>query len=123
MVLKRKRCVASYHDMTMFMASALIISNSIMTGETRRADRGRAARLHDLWAHRLARMEEGKLREHTLFTDSCCSRLKAECLFMQGPGGPKTLCNACGLRYAKKKRQEDEPPEGSGPGHAAASEA
>lgn len=25
---------------------------------------------------------------------------------VQGPGGPKTLCNACGLRWAKKLRTD-----------------
>ncbi|KAM6500417.1 white collar 2 type of transcription factor [Amanita muscaria] len=31
----------------------------------------------------------------------------------KGPLGPKTLCNACGLRWAKQMRRYDEPVEGS----------
>ncbi|KAF8350600.1 white collar 2 type of transcription factor [Amanita rubescens] len=31
----------------------------------------------------------------------------------KGPLGPKTLCNACGLRWAKQMRKYDEPAEGS----------
>lgn len=27
----------------------------------------------------------------------------------KGPGGPKTLCNACGLRWAKKEKKKNEP--------------
>jgi len=25
----------------------------------------------------------------------------------KGPGGPKTLCNACGLRWAKKEKKKN----------------
>ncbi|EMD38174.1 hypothetical protein CERSUDRAFT_122924 [Gelatoporia subvermispora B] len=32
----------------------------------------------------------------------------------KGPQGPKTLCNACGLRWAKKVRKTGEPDEGEG---------
>ena len=28
---------------------------------------------------------------------------------LKGPSGPKTLCNACGLRWAKQMRKIDEP--------------
>ncbi|KAJ4478500.1 white collar photoreceptors-like protein [Lentinula aciculospora] len=31
----------------------------------------------------------------------------------KGPLGPKTLCNACGLRWAKQMRRTDDPPEAS----------
>ncbi|KDR81724.1 hypothetical protein GALMADRAFT_239880 [Galerina marginata CBS 339.88] len=31
----------------------------------------------------------------------------------KGPGGPKTLCNACGLRWAKQNRKADDPLEGA----------
>jgi hypothetical protein len=33
---------------------------------------------------------------------------------MQGPLGPKTLCNACGLRWAKQARRFDDTSEGNG---------
>lgn len=33
-------------------------------------------------------------------------------VFTQGPLGPKTLCNACGLRWAKQMRKYDDPAEG-----------
>ncbi|KAL1744353.1 blue light receptor [Schizophyllum fasciatum] len=37
----------------------------------------------------------------------------------KGPLGPKTLCNACGLRWAKQQRKTDEQPaEGSGSGNS-----
>ena len=29
-------------------------------------------------------------------------------VIVQGPLGPKTLCNACGLRWAKQMRRTDE---------------
>ncbi|KAL9715262.1 white collar 2 type of transcription factor [Leucoagaricus gongylophorus] len=32
----------------------------------------------------------------------------------KGPDGPKTLCNACGLRWAKQMRKFDEPTEETG---------
>lgn len=32
----------------------------------------------------------------------------------QGPLGPKTLCNACGLRWAKQTRKFDDTSEGGG---------
>ncbi|KAF8226788.1 hypothetical protein L208DRAFT_1422566 [Tricholoma matsutake] len=32
----------------------------------------------------------------------------------KGPLGPKTLCNACGLRWAKQMRRIDDPAEGTG---------
>jgi hypothetical protein len=35
---------------------------------------------------------------------------------VQGPLGPKTLCNACGLRWAKQMRRSDDPAEGGGEG-------
>jgi len=34
--------------------------------------------------------------------------------FAQGPLGPKTLCNACGLRWAKQARKLDDTSEGGG---------
>lgn len=32
----------------------------------------------------------------------------------KGPTGPKTLCNACGLRWAKKEKKEKKQKVGSG---------
>jgi hypothetical protein len=34
----------------------------------------------------------------------------------KGPSGPKTLCNACGLRWAKQMRRTDDPADGAGGG-------
>jgi len=31
----------------------------------------------------------------------------SSCFFSQGPHGPKTLCNACGLRWAKRTRRPE----------------
>ena len=31
----------------------------------------------------------------------------------QGPQGPKTLCNACGLRWAKQQRRTEDSDNGS----------
>ncbi|KAF2157684.1 hypothetical protein K461DRAFT_219864 [Myriangium duriaei CBS 260.36] len=35
----------------------------------------------------------------------------------KGPKGPKTLCNACGLRWAKKEKKRSGPESGNTPGH------
>jgi ribosomal protein L37E len=36
------------------------------------------------------------------------------CLHWQGPDGPKSLCNACGLRWAKQTRKYDDSNEVAG---------
>lgn len=35
---------------------------------------------------------------------SCCHTTRTP-LWRSGPSGPKTLCNACGIKYNKKRRQ------------------
>jgi PAS domain S-box-containing protein len=39
----------------------------------------------------------------------------------RGPSGPKTLCNACGLRWAKKEKKRSSPKEGDGSGNGGSS--
>ncbi|KAI5021998.1 hypothetical protein ZWY2020_058728 [Hordeum vulgare] len=38
----------------------------------------------------------------------CCveCRTTTTPMWRSGPTGPRTLCNACGIRYRKKRRQE-----------------
>lgn len=51
---------------------------------------------------RLARVAQGEpLRLHSVGTLA-----KLVVLHSQGPDGPKSLCNACGLRYAKVRSKE-----------------
>ena len=63
--------------------------------------------LCDVWENGLARVEKG----------SCLLQVLMQLfdgIFMQGPLGPKTLCNACGLRWAKQARRFDDAGEGGG---------
>ncbi len=51
-----------------------------------------------MWQDRFTRVEKGEL-----FL-SVCTSTHTHC-FRKGPLGPKTLCNAGGLRWAKKARK------------------
>jgi len=52
------------------------------------------------------RRRPASLDKDTLFCHICATRTTPE--WRRGPGGPATLCNACGLAYAKRSRIEDE---------------
>lgn len=68
--------------------------------------------MRHLWSNRFARVEKGT---HAA-TSSTHLRLTPS--FAKGPLGPKTLCNACGLRHSKKtkKLQEEESLQADGSG-------
>lgn len=69
----------------------------------------RPVRLCHLWPYRLARVAQGSLSPHLSL-----NRLLSDFTAIQGPQGPKTLCNACGLRWAKKVRKFEEANEAGG---------
>ena len=60
-----------------------------------------------MWSYRFAGMAESEIISQVLEQRSNER--------FQGPLGPKTLCNACGLRWAKQMRKYDEPVEGAIP--------
>ncbi len=58
-----------------------------------------------MWKDRFTRMEKGELSYYA------CTSIHTHCS-RKGPLGPKTLCNACGLRWAKKARKTGDEGEG-----------
>ncbi|RYP17910.1 hypothetical protein DL765_004229 [Monosporascus sp. GIB2] len=56
-----------------------------------------------------------KVAEEYVCTD--CGTLDSP-EWRKGPSGPKTLCNACGLRWAKKEKKKNANGSGSNAGHA-----
>ncbi|KAK0249374.1 hypothetical protein B0A54_03721 [Friedmanniomyces endolithicus] len=59
--------------------------------------------------------EKKKLKVADEYVCAICGTLDSP-EWRKGPRGPKTLCNACGLRWAKKEKKRGGPEEGKGEG-------
>ncbi|KAK0946064.1 white collar 2 type of transcription factor [Friedmanniomyces endolithicus] len=59
--------------------------------------------------------EKKKLKVADEYVCAICGTLDSP-EWRKGPRGPKTLCNACGLRWAKKEKKRGGPDEGKGEG-------
>ncbi|KAI9255540.1 hypothetical protein BY458DRAFT_519919 [Sporodiniella umbellata] len=60
--------------------------------------------LNETDALKVSKKRKGETNQNRICTD--CGRTDAP-EWRKGPKGPKTLCNACGLRWAKAKKQQD----------------
>ncbi|KAK9701976.1 white collar 2 type of transcription factor [Basidiobolus ranarum] len=59
-------------------------------------------------SHKLKRKKKTKIDDNQEYMCSECGTLESP-EWRKGPLGPKTLCNACGLRWAKRVKQEQLP--------------